>query len=627
MPPPALQLVMPSQLALPLTRPEETRPRDEAGSLGLHFLKHGVIGTEALVRGLALHRERGGDLGTLLLTEGLARDPALTRARAEYLGLRFVDPAETPPDPREISRLGAVTCLRLGVLPWRRIGAATVVLVDHPDTLRRHRGTVEAALGPVALALAPREGLQAAIADLNRATLLQRAESRPAAGESCRSLPARHRMWLPAVLFLAALMALLPLTLTFGLLTLIALAAMAANMGLKAAALMASLRRLPPAEPPPLIARLPVVSIMVALYKEAEIAPRLVRRLGRIDYPRELLDIVLVVEEEDEVTRRALSRAGLPGWMRIVPVPKGSLKTKPRALNYALDFCRGSFIGIYDAEDAPEAGQIRTVVERFHQRGPEVACLQGVLDYYNPQTNWMARCFTMEYAAWFRVILPGLARLGLPVPLGGTTLFFRRDALEALGAWDAHNVTEDADLGLRLARHGYRTELIETETGEEANCLLIPWIRQRSRWIKGYMMTWRVHMREPRLLRRQLGLKGFVAVQVLFLGSILHALLAPLLLSFWAASLGLWHPVISVLPPTAFRAMVGLFLLCEALNLAIGVIGLRRRQQFLNPVWLLTLSFYHPLASLAAGKALWEVIRKPFFWDKTRHGRFDRAGG
>ncbi|MCF1708501.1 glycosyltransferase [Tabrizicola sp. J26] len=627
MPAPALQLVTPSQLALPLLRPGEVRPRDEAGALGLHLLNAGVVGPAALVRGLALQRERGGDLGTLLLTEGLARDPALTRARAAYLGLRFVDPRESAPDPRQIDRLGAVDCLRLGLLPWRRIGAATVVLADHPDTLRRHRGTVEAALGPVTLALAPREALQAVVAELSRDPLLRRAESRTEASESCRSLPARPRLLHPVLLVLGVLLGLFPLAMTLGLLTLIALLAMTASMVLKGAALLAALRRPPPADPPPLIARLPVVSVMVALYKEAEIAPRLVRRLGRIDYPRELLDIVLVVEEEDELTRHALARAGLPGWMRIVPVPKGSLKTKPRALNYALDFCRGIFIGIYDAEDAPEGCQIRRVVDRFHQRGPEVACLQGVLDFYNPQTNWMARCFTMEYAAWFRVILPGLARLGLPVPLGGTTLFFRRDALESLGAWDAHNVTEDADLGLRLARHGYRTELIETETGEEANCLLLPWIRQRSRWIKGYMMTWRVHMREPALLCRQLGVRGFLAVQVLFLGSILHALLAPLLLSFWAASLGLWHPVISVLPPAAFRAMIGLFLLCEALNLAIGLIGLRRRREVLNPIWLLTLSVYHPLASLAAYKALWEMVLKPFYWDKTRHGRFDRAGG
>jgi cellulose synthase/poly-beta-1,6-N-acetylglucosamine synthase-like glycosyltransferase len=250
-----------------------------------------------------------------------------------------------------------------------------------------------------------------------------------------------------------------------------------------------------------------------------------------------------------------------------------------------------------------------------------------MLDFYNPQTNWLARCFTMEYAAWFRVVLPGLARLGLPVPLGGTTLFFRRAALEAVGGWDAHNVTEDADLGMRLYRRGYRTEVIRTVTREEANCHTLPWIRQRSRWIKGYMMTWRVHMRDPVRLWRDLGPRGFFGFQVLFLGSILHALLAPVLISFWLCTAGLPHAVGSALPAAAFLTLFGLFLLAEAANITIGVIALRRSGQRIHPLWLLTLHVYHPLASLAAMKALWEVLRRPFFWDKTRHGRHDRLSG
>lgn len=157
---------------------------------------------------------------------------------------------------------------------------------------------------------------------------------------------------------------------------------------------------------------------MVALYREADIAPRLVRRLGLLDYPRDLLDILLVVEEEDHLTRNALALADLPGWMRIIVVPGGRLKTKPRALNHALGACRGAIVGVYDAEDAPAPDQLRRVVARFQQRGPQVACLQGVLDFYNPRTNWLSRCFTMEYAAWFRLLLPGLERIGFPIPLG-----------------------------------------------------------------------------------------------------------------------------------------------------------------------------------------------------------------
>jgi cellulose synthase/poly-beta-1,6-N-acetylglucosamine synthase-like glycosyltransferase len=358
----------------------------------------------------------------------------------------------------------------------------------------------------------------------------------------------------------------------------------------------------------------------VALYRESNIAARLVQRLGRIDYPRDRLEIILVLEEDDHLTRAALLQTRLPPWMRLLTVPGGTLKTKPRALNYALPFCQGSIIGVYDAEDAPDPDQIRAVVRRFADCGPEVACLQGVLDFYNPARNWLSRAFTVEYAVWFRVVLPGLSRLGLPVPLGGTTLFFRRSALEAVGGWDAHNVTEDADLGIRLVRHGYRTDIIASVTREEANCRAWPWVRQRSRWIKGYMMTWRVHMRRPRLLWQTLGAKGFIAFNVLFLGSIAQAALFPALLLLWAVSLGFSHPLLHLLPPGGTLVLFGLGLLSEAVRLALAVTGLRARGRKLPLAWVVLPHLVQPLACLAAGKALWEMIRRPFYWDKTQHG-------
>jgi len=207
---------------------------------------------------------------------------------------------------------------------------------------------------------------------------------------------------------------------------------------------------------------LPVITLLIPLYRERAIADHLLTRLEALDYPRERLDVCLVLEDDDATTRAALNRTHLLTWMRPIVVPQGTLRTKPRALNYALDFARGSIVGIYDAEDAPDPDQLRIVAATFATAPPNVACLQGVLDYYNSSANWLTRCFTIEYASWFRVVLPGYARMGLVVPLGGTTLFFRRDILEQLGGWDAHNVTEDADLGLRLVRAGYRTCLLYT---------------------------------------------------------------------------------------------------------------------------------------------------------------------
>jgi cellulose synthase/poly-beta-1,6-N-acetylglucosamine synthase-like glycosyltransferase len=371
----------------------------------------------------------------------------------------------------------------------------------------------------------------------------------------------------------------------------------------------------------------PVVSVLVPLFRERAIAEQLVRRLERISYPRERLDILLVVESDDRVTRATLAEITLPHWMRTVVVPAGTLRTKPRALNYALDFCRGSIVGIYDAEDAPAPDQIARVADRFAEAPREVACLQGILDFYNASENWLARCFTIEYATWFRIVLPGLQRLGLVLPLGGTTLFLRREVLEEVGGWDAHNVTEDAELGLRLARRGYRTELIASVTEEEANARLWPWIRQRSRWLKGYAKTWGVHMRAPRAMLRELGFWRTAGVQILFFGTLMQFLSAPLFWSFWLLLAGLPHPLAESMSMTAFAGLWASFMLLEVLNLAISGAALKLAGKRRMLGWVVTLPLYFPLATVALLKGLAELCHRPFYWDKTEHGRSKAIGG
>jgi cellulose synthase/poly-beta-1,6-N-acetylglucosamine synthase-like glycosyltransferase len=306
--------------------------------------------------------------------------------------------------------------------------------------------------------------------------------------------------------------------------------------------------------------------------------------------------------------------------MRVLTVPSGHPRTKPRALNYALPFARGEIVGIYDAEDRPDPNQIAHVVRRYDEVPPDVACLQGRLDYYNTDHNLMARLFTVEYASWFRVLLPGVQRLGLFVPLGGTTLFLRRSALEEVGGWDAHNVTEDAELGLRLARAGYRTELVDTTTFEEATAAVGPWIRQRSRWLKGYLITWATAMRDPLSLWRDLGTWRFFGLQAQMFSAVLGFFLAPLLWSLVVVPFGVPHPLTAYLEPQHFAWLGAYMILSLVLSIAVSVHACRaahlRRLRPLAPL----VEFYYTLGTFAAWLGALDLMARPFFWAKTRHG-------
>ncbi|WP_291337143.1 glycosyltransferase family 2 protein [Albidovulum sp.] len=639
-PAPHLRLVPPAAApsgmgALPAFGPRAQALRGVAARkpLGQIIIDMKAVDPGNMLKALALRDREEARIGDILLTRGWVSEADLMAALALQWGARTVDLVAEAPDARLIDGLGGEFCLAHGLLPWRRIGGATVIATARPEDFARARGLLPPGFGPVMMALAPERDIHAALIATRQTALIRKAEVRVAADESCRTLdPARARVAIgaAAALLLAGLFAAPALVL--GLLVAWAVLTLAAFAGLKAISAVAEARgrrreTATGAAELPLPERLPVVSVMVPLFREDDIAPRLIRRIGRIDYPKELLDVLLVVEEDDLATQGALARRVLPRWMRVVIVPRGPIRTKPRALNFALDFCRGSIVGIWDAEDAPDPGQIRTVVRRFAAAPPEVVCLQGILDFYNARHNWITRCFAIEYAVWFRAMLPGLARLGLVVPLGGTTLFFRRKAIEELGGWDAHNVTEDADLGLRLARRGYRTELIDTVTEEEPNSRPVAWIKQRSRWQKGFAMTWASHMRDPVRLWRELGPKRFLGVQILLLGSVSQALLAPALWTFWVLALGLPHPLAPAFPPGMLAALAVLFVASETVNIALGLWATRGAEHRHLMKWVPSLQFYLPLASLSAWKALGECVTKPFYWDKTAHGVVEARAG
>jgi len=608
--------------------------------LGQILLEDGAVESRDLLRAVAMRKRQDARLGEILLAQGWVTEEALTRALSRQWRSSVIDLTKLAPDPRLIDALGPALCLAEGIVPWRRVGGVTYVATARPDLFHALRPRFPAEFGTVRMLLCSENAAREAILGTRRTALIREAETRVPAGESCRTRnEVRVGRIAIALSGLAALGLVLAPVPVIAVLTGWAVLTLFVSMILKLLSFRAILRqragdrvleqavasgRLAQRE---MAGPLPVISVMVPLFAEADIADRLVGRLARLDYPRELMDILLVVEDSDRLTSAALEGAELPRWMRVVKVPDGPVRTKPRALNYALSFCRGSIIGIWDAEDRPEPDQLHKVARGFHFAAPDVACLQGVLDYYNPRSNWLARAFTIEYAAWFRGTLAGAAALNLVVPLGGTTLFFRRDILEKVGGWDAWNVTEDADLGVRLVRRGYRTEMLDTVTHEEANCRLLPWVKQRSRWLKGFAMTWGVHMRDPRALWNDLGARRFLALQVQLAASVSQYLLAPVLWSFWLLSLGLPHPMRDLLDGRlggyALPALIGLFIASELLNMAVAAWAVRgSTHRHLLP-WVPTMHLYFPLGCLAGWKAVYEIVRRPFYWDKTQHGLFD----
>ncbi|SMP19870.1 glycosyltransferase family 2 protein [Shimia sagamensis] len=626
--------------------PRRSAPQDKARlPLARALIDYGLVTPWQLFFALRCQSSWNATLTEILAAQGWVTDSDLNAFKAHSNNLRQVDLARTPPSKDTADLLTPEFCLKHSVLPWAKLGTTAILVTGRADHLDDLRAALPNDQKDVLFALADECQLQDHLTLHHRRFLTNAAETSVADRDSCRGFTkqaALQKCLLVGLAFLLFFAACPIPNMGLHLLTWWTVVTLIAATSLRVAALFRHLwptSRAPPV--PPLRwtpaapftlpahltrngrrARLPRISMMVPLLHETEIASALIRRLTRLSYPRALLDVVLVLEENDNLTQDTIARTRLPRWMRVVEVPAGSgLTTKPRALNYALPFCRGEIIGIWDAEDAPAPDQLEHVAYHFAHATPDVACLQGVLDYYNPYTNWLSRCFAIEYAAWFRLVLPTLTRLGFPVPLGGTTLFLRREVIEEVGGWDSHNVTEDADLGMRLARRGYRTELINTITQEEANCRPIAWVRQRSRWLKGYMATYLVHMRSPRQLLRELGPRQFLGFQVLFLCTISQFLLAPFLWLLWGAAFGLPHPMTDILSHNAMLVLVTTLLLSGTTNGALWIAAAHISNRPRLYPWVLSMWLYFPLATLAAYKGLVEMLVAPFYWDKTSHGK------
>jgi glycosyltransferase XagB len=604
--------------------------RRDGPRLGELLLEARALSRRDLLEALDEQRRSGGRLGEILAASGTVSLTTLTQALARQLRMDILRRDDTPAALLDAEDARAWRAVAL--TGWRRdSGATPVALADpSPDALARLE---ESLGGPVE----PRLCDEATLDELLRSVYAE-ADAEAATRELREEAPelsayrtklSRSQMLAVGVLgFIAAIGIIADPKLTAIVFVGISTAFFIFGTGFRLYAAWAGSRPGatidPSAEDLTAIDQrtLPVYTILLPLYKEKpSTISALFEALSAIDYPKHKLDGLLLIEDDDAQTRGAIDEVGRPTWIRPLPLPPGVPRTKPRAMCIGLRYAKGSLVTVYDAEDRPDRAQLKKAVWGFQRIDDSVACLQAKLGYYNPRQNLLTRWFTLEYDAWFNIFLPGLHRIGAPIPLGGTSNHFRRQALDAGLGWDPYNVTEDADLGLRFARLGLRTAMLESTTEEEANSSVPGWVRQRSRWSKGYMQTMLVHTRRPRTLLGELGPKATAISLLTVGGGVVTALLAPIfwfLLALWIYDQPEW---IAMLFPGPIFYIASLSLVLGNFVLVLLSLGaaVRRGHDDLAPYALL-IPCYWVLMSAATYLALVELVLRPHHWHKTEHG-------
>ncbi|WP_168456255.1 glycosyltransferase family 2 protein [Wolbachia endosymbiont of Ctenocephalides felis wCfeJ] len=358
----------------------------------------------------------------------------------------------------------------------------------------------------------------------------------------------------------------------------------------------------------------PIYTILLPAFKENAVIEQLIKNIESLDYPKSKLDVKLLIENDDQEMLAALEEHTLPQYFEVIKVPHSLPRTKAKSCNYAMSSVEGKYVVIYDADDKPDPLQLKKALIEFNKGDSKLACVQAKLNYYNYDYSFLTKSFSLEYMNWFQYLLPGFQKMNMPIPLGGSSNHFSVEILRKVLFWDAYNVTEDADLGLRLAQMGYRTRIIDSETLEESPTNVFAWIKQRARWIKGYMQTYIVHLKNIKSLYKHTGLKGVLLLN-LFVGSAAFMFFTTpfLLLSL-------------VLTKVLNELFLCYFIVVYIVNLIFSIITIRQQKM---PAYFYTVSILFPVYSLlhsvAAFFALWEFIFYPERWNKTQHGLWNKS--
>ncbi|MBT0770861.1 glycosyltransferase [Kineosporia sp. J2-2] len=607
--------------------------------IGDVLVERGLLSQDDLNWAVNVQGRTGSRLGAILIAAGLVRRLDLYRTLARIWDSEFVDVANTVIDPELVSGLEPRMLVDEGWIPvryepGRTDGTVLVATAEEPSWARRQQ--IQRRMGvPVRLAVTSDWDIALAMRRVFREHLIDEAanglwQRHPAA--SAREVLSTGQI----VVLLSVAGGYIYGLLFAPLLTLLVTSMLVAMFFLvgvlfKFVVCLVGARReaAVPITDDDVAAltddELPMYTVLVPVYREANIVADLIGNLGGLDYPPEKLEILLLLEEEDDETRMAAAAADCPSTITFVVVPKGGPQTKPKACNIGLFFAHGEFLVIYDAEDRPEADQLKKAVIAFRraERGgnDKLVCVQAALNYWNAEENALTRMFTLEYSFWFDYMLPGLEALKLPIPLGGTSNHFRTQPLRDLGGWDPYNVTEDADLGIRAAALGYTVGVINSTTYEEANRAYGNWIRQRSRWIKGYLQTTLVHTRRPVRLTRQAGAVQALAFALLVGGTPLSFLLSPPLYAMFFFSLVLpIERMNELFPSPILEISLANLLLGNSVMIYVTMMGAFKRRRYRLVPWALLNPAYWMMHSISAYKALWQLITRPHYWEKTTHG-------
>ncbi len=602
--------------------------------LGHLLLRAGIIDRHALRDGLHQHHAEGRPLGEVLVARGAASEVAVWSTLGDQWGITLGDLDSHWVNIEVAQRLTAIDSIKHRMLPVRAIGDTVVLAMADPfDTRARLHAERCLGLRVVPILATPSAIRRRQEQVYSKALLDESVEAlRLAQPEASAHLLLTRRQRIAAA---AGIVGGLILAIIFGgpffigvagfVVALYAVVVVFRTYVMVRGGKFRGVVEISP-EQLEALTDLPIYTILCPLYREAGVLPQLVDACAAFDYPASLLDVKLLLEADDTETLEVVKTYPLPGYFDVIVVPAEGPRTKPKACNYGLQFARGEYVVIFDAEDIPEPDQLKKAIATFRASDPNVGCVQAKLNFYNPRQNALTTWFALEYTSWFDFFLPGLVDLGLPVPLGGSSNHFPTSLLRQLNAWDPNNVTEDADLGIRLHRAGYRTVIMASTTLEEANSDFVNWVKQRSRWGKGYAISWLVQMRHPVTLYRAVGFKSFIAVQLTLGGTFGVSVLN---LAVWLLTL-LWalaqFNFIAYLFPSAIYYVGMLELLVgNFFFLYMGVWSCQHRKSWELTRIALLAPAYWLMMSLAMLKAGLQLVTKPTYWEKTVHGLFEHA--